>query len=773
MKRRPLLWTGVCLVMLLACFLWSGGGHSLPRGRTGPDSIPEDGSTLRLTGQIADCDLQPEGMRLFLNNIKISSINNSEIIETSLDSKYQILFYTDQKNILPGDCMTVQGVCSTFSSAVNPGQFDALEYYSGRNVLFSLKKAEILEYCIPGRTDAVTLWRRALFSLKHQLCQSYQKVLGEEQAAALAAITLGEKQMLEQGQKQLYQEGGISHILAVSGLHISLLGMGLYRLLRRCYVPRPVSALVSGGVLVSYIEMVGWSASSARACIMFLIWLGAELAGRAYDRLTALSAAAVCILIRRPDWLLESAFQLSFLAILSLSTLSEYLPEWLGSRSRAGRTYLGAAGLQLGMLPCTLYFFYQIPPWSILLNLAVVTLMPLIMGFGMLGGIFGMFSSPAGTFLAAPCHYLLSAITGLCLWEQQLPWNITVCGRPGVQRIVVYYGMLAAAAAVSFLLRVHQTKEGKLQPRRPVGLTRFLWLCVFFICWILMQPQAPSGLEVTCLDVGQGDGILLRMPSGEVCMIDGGSTSESKVWNYRISQTVKYYGVREIDWWFVSHSDSDHISGLREYLCAYRENSVGQNGKGVTLRHLVLPVTEEKDETLEELRYLAEKNGIAVHTMAAGDDVGSGRGNGSSLPDGWSLMSLAPDPAGMTGDKNQDSLVLLLQYGRFRMMFTGDLEKEGEKKLLEREEWMDVDVLKVGHHGSRYASSEAFLARTAPEAAVISCAAVNRYGHPSLETLERLQAAGCRTVCTAQTGAVQIMSDGEEYRFVFYGGENN
>lgn len=797
-------------------------------------SFLEDGQEVTVTGQVVDTDLQPEGMRLFLNQLKISihsfSLNSSKNssnsddlvnfqktnnlnkvlnsdssgnLDISLDFADQIYFYTKEQEFLPGDLVQVSGTYTPFASAGNPGQFDSLEYYSARNVVFTLKSPQLLKREIPERLNLSASWKRFLYGIKYRLCSSYQEILGEEQAAAMAAISLGEKLMLEQEQKQLYQEGGISHILAISGLHISLLGMGIYRLLRKCYVPLYPAAVCSGCFLVSYIEMVGWSASSKRACIMFFLWLGGQVLGLAYDRLTALAAAAVILLLGQPWLLLESAFQLSFLSILSLSTLAEQLPMWLEMRGKAGRTLLGGVALQMGMLPCTLYFFYQIPPWSILVNLAVVPLMTFVMSFGLIGGAVGILSGSAGMFLGAPCHYLLAAVTWLCRLEGQMPWNMLVCGKPGVLQILMYYSVLGTAAAFTWILRkdaennpennlIHRWKWKRDRTRKngkssfdgikrkmiskkkgasnssrnknqvagkAIWQLRILWLTACLICCLLMQPEPVTEMKVTCLDVGQGDGILLRMPSGETCMIDGGSSSERKVWKNRISQTVKYDGIREIDWWFVSHIDSDHISGLLEYLQDYERNWAGQNGSGVTLRHLVLPVMEgeEEDEkkTVEKICSLAEANGIQIHRMAAGDEA--------SLGEHKKIISLSPMVGEMTGEKNQDSLVLLLEYGSFRMLFTGDLEGEGEEKLTERMGELDIDVLKVGHHGSRNGTSEEFLEKLSPEVAVISCGEKNRYGHPAPETVERLKEAGCVILSTTEAGAVEISSDGEEY----------
>ena len=873
MIKRPLFWAGVCLTAALAGMFWAGAEHLLPRGRTGPVPRPEEGTRLTVAGQVASCDLMQESMRIFLNHIRIisddSSSNSDNLIhsgdftdsDNSVEQSYQITFYTEEQQIMPGDFLLVAGKCQNFEAATNPGQFDAREYYAAKNVLFTLKSPEILE-----RKEGRVSWKRLLNILKRRLCGSYMAILGEEQAAALSAITLGEKSMLESGQKQLYQEGGISHILAISGLHISLLGMGLYRLLRRCFVPLPAAAGISGVFLVSYIEMTGWSASSRRACIMFFLWLGAELLGKAFDRLTALAFAAVCLLAADPHLLKEAAFQLSFLSLLSLLLLASGMASILKIQSKTGQALHSALALQAGMLPCTLYFFYQIPPWSMAVNFVVIPLMPLIMLSGLFGGLAGIFSRPAGMLLAAPCHYLLALTGQLCRLEGMLPKSLLVCGRPSPIRIVLYYAVLGTAALAAVVLchkgkwmaeafREHwdgihasaiSDKTGRLkaalqtrrkerekkirgperadQKKRDLEIRRFvevsahrkekfrragfvsaarcIWFAALPVCFWLMQPVSPVHLEVACLDVGQGDGSLLRMPDGEVCMVDGGSTSEQGLWNYRISQTLKYYGVREIDWWFVSHSDKDHVSGLQEYLEEYEVNLTGENVHGITLKNLVLPVTAGEDETLMQLRRDAQEKGIQVHAAQRGDRIRGRSGSGedqraegniseesgrrdggrndseefgeagsvsgrddaeSAGNKGWSLECLAPDAASMTGDVNQDSLVLLLRYGMFRMLFTGDLEGQGEKQLALSGQDLAADVLKAGHHGSKNASSELFLEQVKPQLSVISRGIDNRYGHPAAETLERLEKAGSRIFDTALRGAAILRSDGVKY----------
>jgi competence protein ComEC len=256
---------------------------------------------------------------------------------------------------------------------------------------------------------------------------------------------------------------------------------------------------------------------------------------------------------------------------------------------------------------------------------------------------------------------------------------------------------------------------------------------------------------------------------------------------------VKYYGVRTIDYIFLSHADKDHISGIQEYLENYKCGFGGANAHGVSVRNIVLPPSAA-EEDFETIRSLAAEKGIAVQRLSAGGSVvGGSTGNswrdmekvaeedadnivaggasttGSFHASGneWEIRCLSPDASALTGDKNEDSMVLMLTYGKFRMLFTGDLEGEAEKRLIERAAVsgvdLDVDVLKTGHHGSAGASSEAFLAQVQPETAVISCGRNNSYGHPSQAALDRLADAGSDVYVTAWNGAVKIVTDGKTY----------
>lgn len=251
-------------------------------------------------------------------------------------------------------------------------------------------------------------------------------------------------------------------------------------------------------------------------------------------------------------------------------------------------------------------------------------------------------------------------------------------------------------------------------------------------------------LKVIMLDVGQGDGIYIRTPSGMHILIDGGSSDVSEVGKYRLEPFLESQGVKELDYVFITHGDGDHTSGIVEML--------NNQTLGIKIHTIVLTTEKTIDESLLKIVKLAFQNDTKVVVMEKGEYI---------QDEEMTLTCLSPakDYDGEVG--NASSMVLDLQYREFDMLFTGDLEQEGEKELAESWILRDYDILKVGHHGSKNSTSEDLLEAVRPEIAFISAGKENQYGHPHQETLERLSEAGCKIFSTQECGAISIVTDGE------------
>lgn len=765
MIKRPICAGAAVFTVLILLGSLRGGTGSVPPGLSAMS-----GETCEIRGRVASREETAGGTRLFIehfsytcqssseNNSENDSENNSENTsgnnygntsgrnigereaqeqpaeETKTEKKWRLLVYLQEDGMPgcpePGDQVRLCGTCMLPEQASNPGQFDSAEYYRTRKTALVMNEGELLQ-SRKGRPNL----RAALARLRDRLTDSMAAVFGEEEATLISAITLGDRSGLNGEIRRLYQEGGIAHILAVSSLHLTIVCMGVYRVLRKTG-SLWFSGLLSGLFALLFCQMTGGSVSAVRATVMFLLWLGSQAAGRTCDAATSIAIAALLILPENPLYLRDSGFLLSFGCVGTLNFVLPAAKRLLPVKSRAADALLASCVLSIGTLPVVMRSFYQVTPYAPLLNLAVVPCMSLVMVSGLAGGVAGLLYPPVGALLGAPCHYLLKLFELLCRLERKLPGAVLITGCPALWKAAVYVCVLAGICVWAW--------RKKPEKRR----YKTAWMIPLLAATLLLGERRTPELRITVLDVGQGDGILVE--SGKfACLIDGGSSSEGKVWQYRIGSALKYYGIRKLDAVFLSHGDWDHISGIQEFLEGYEENFLGSNVGDVTACRLIFPDTGYADEKLDALRAAASGYAIPTGRLKAGGEVRAGD---------LKLRCLSPSPEWSVGDGNADSMVLLLEFGEFSALFTGDLEKDGEADFLRRyaDRLGQITLLKVGHHGSKNGTSEALLNAFSPRICVISCGKKNRYGHPAEELLERLKKSGAALFRTDRDGAVTV-----------------
>lgn len=659
--------------------------------------------------------------------------------------------------------LTFYGKCSIPAPATNPGQFDARRYNRSRDIYMMFSDVR-LRRIAPGKgplsLPPVSAYLNGLADLRYGLKRSSLKVFGDRYSSLIDAIVLGDRSGLDPETRSLFEDGGILHILAVSSLHVTLLGMALYRLLRKLRRSFAFSALFSGLLVVSYCLMTGNSFSAVRAAVMFLFWLLSQIFGRTSDRLTSLAAAALLILARHPYAISDTGFLLSFGCILSIELLSPVFSTVFRPKEGILKNLTGSAALQAGILPLSLWFFYQMTPWAILLNLIVIPSMSLFMAFGVIGCLAGLpalltASAPAlsgllltcARLLSGPCGRLLDLFCFLCRAARMLPGDVIVTGRPAVWKLVIYYAVLGGFCIYVSLLDRHSLK---MQRRYLPAAAAVLLLLLI----ILLTVHRPVHFRYTCLDIGQGSCNLVET-DGSTILFDGGSSSVTDVWQYRIESTVKYYGISKIDLVFLSHGDIDHIDGIGQMLEGYHAALGADNSGGVSIGRILIPDLRQNPEEMSGLTDIissAAAAGIPVTAVSEGTEVRT---------DSLTLQVLSPSEDRMTGESNQDCIVLFLTCGRIRILFTGDLEKEGEEKFLAFCRKARIfsspedtqNILIAGHHGSRYATSDDLLRLYRPDLVLISCGKNNRYGHPAPSMLKRLAIRHVPYVRTDQTGA--------------------
>ncbi len=738
MKKRPL-----CIICLLFLIIQTlrislSGAQVYKPSASEQTAAEQDSVTVK--GTVTDIQNKEQVTAVCLEDCLISMISGD------FNEKKLLVYIRPDSEIRIGNKVKVTGEAALFDEARNPGNFDQSSYYA-RQDIYMLVWADEVEH-LSADTDEV---RQFLMEVRSAWNEMLVRYLGEYYGGTMSAVLLGEKSGLDAEMKKLYQKNGIGHLLAISGLHMSFIGMGIYSLLRKTGLGFLPSGLAGGTILIFYTLMVGAGVSSLRALIMFLVRIGADMAGRDYDLPTSLSLAAAILCAQQPLYLTDAGFLLSFGAILGITLFGPVFEEMFGVTEKKNRMLKSLAvslAVNVMLLGPVLYFYFEVPPYSVLLNLLVIPMMPVAMGAGVIGSALLTVWELPGSAVLKLCKAVLWGYDVICSAASTLPGSRFVSGRPQMTWLIVYYAVLGLLYIAFYFLRqrrerwkefcIEEKEKGRFLLRIPGGGILLFAAVMAVVC--RLGYRVCGGMQMTVLDVGQGDSIHIRGETGDY-LVDGGSSDVPSAGPYRIEPYLLSNAADTLDYIFVTHGDEDHISGIKELL-------EGQK-LGVVIHTLVLPPTEYCDEKLLDLAYTARENGTRVVTMSAGDVLKGG------------FTCLGPEKGAGMEPGNEASLVLSLTYGEFDMLLTGDVEGKGEDMLVESGRLHKYDVLKAAHHGSKNSGTEPFLEIVKPSVTLISAGADNRYGHPHEETLKRLEAAGSRVYSTQENGAITVRTDGE------------
>lgn len=675
-----------------------------------------------------------------------------------------LIVYLDAEEPAVGNTISVKGTIQNFNTARNDGNFNERAYYQNQGYVCRIF-AQTYAVC-NAKENTIREW---LYKMQQSLAGVYADEMPETEAGVLSAVLLGDKSMLENETKELYRQSGISHILAVSGLHVSILGAAFFCLFRKCGCPYLPASLVSICFIGLFGMMTGMGISTARAVMMFALYLGAQCCGRAYDSANALALAAVCLLAYQPGFLFLAGFQFSFAAVAGV-LFGKELCRVFQVRLRICETVFISFGIQLFTLPLTAWYYFELPVYAMLLNFLVLPFMEAVLIAGLAGGLCGVWGMGClgaaygngadvllhafGRFLAQlsrlTLHFdalLLQYFSKAGKFFLGLPNALYVRGQPEPVQMAAYYALPGLCIALAlqkekrYQRHVPQEKgEQEAAEKTYRKWRKTVWTAgaLLPLAILLWKPPQDTGIDV--LDVGQGDGIYIHTSDGADVLIDGGSTDVRGVGAYRILPFLKANGVSGVDYWFLSHLDADHISGFEEMI-----------ESGYPVGAVVLSARVLRDEAWERLVLRMQEKGIPVKYMEDGDML---RGAHSCF------TALVLTEAELADDRNARSLVLQYEDGGMRGLFVGDISEKEEAALAGRYDLSDMTFYKAAHHGSQYSNSEAFLQEMRPKITVVSCALENDYGHPSKDAVARMERYSGAICYTMAAGQVSLRPDG-------------
>lgn len=656
-----------------------------------------------------------------------------------------------------GDVVRLEGKLTMFEHASNPGCFDFKNYYKSRNICGSLRNYDLK--IVSKNTNPFYTYLDFLSGIKRKSRDGLYSITDEKTAGIYSGILLGDRKSVDEFTRLDFQNNGIAHILAISGLHISLIFGIIYKVLRKLRLNRYAAGIVGFLILLSYAFMTGFSMSTLRALCMIVLSLIAIYTGESYDMPTALSVSLFIILLYQPFRITDSSVLMSIMAIVGIC-VGQYIIKHIEFfyyvntfPKKVCAAFVFSISVNVVMFPVIIYIYHEVTVYSIFLNLLVIPLMTVVVLSGLIGIAVSFVSMSFGSYVIKPGAFILKVYEWLCKLTYRLPFGRINIGRINALMVFLYYVMMFLLL-ILFNKRFLEVIRMKLHRRFKVSISFKKWclLRVVFVALVLgvfsggiiFIYRLYCGELIVFLDVGQGDGILLRSESGVNMVIDGGSTSEDELGRYVMLPAIKYYGMSHIDYWFISHTDKDHISGL-VYILELGERS------GVKIDNLVFSYAMEDEDAFEKLLTLAVKNEINVMFMETGDYV---------TDESFELVCTHPDMAYETDDINDASLCLSYISDDCSALFTGDMGDDAlEYMLLNEREYLfsDYDILKVPHHGSRNSIDWDFYNQICFETAVISCGENNSYGHPHEEVLEMLDRLGVRIRRTDLDGAFMIL----------------
>ena len=674
------------------------------------------------------------------NTVEGEFIEKEEIFSGVLRDKYikndkyyyelddVLLIAKNNMNLKIGNSIEIQGVINNFNRASNPGVFDERNFYNSLGFKYKIYIDEVK--IIDHRYNYL---KENLYIVKENLKNTLYKISDDKEASIFSGIVLGEKSNIDKNIKELYRANGIAHILAISGLHIAIVGISIYKILRKKLMIES-SVAISVFVVFMYVAMTGFSPSAIRAFIMFGIKMLADIFGRTYDILTAVSVAGICMVVSNPDIIINTGFQLSFVAVLSIGVFLPVIKKEEFIKNKFLESILVSFCINLGTLPILAYSFFEISTYSTLINIFVLPLIGTVVYAGLFAGILGTITLKAGIFIIGIGTYILKFYEYFCVLFSKLPYSLVIVGRPVIFSIAFYYITLFLSPL--FL---------KMKDKRKKLISLILILTFLFS---LIYLKLPTNLTITILDVGQGDGIIIELPGNINYLIDGGSLDNKNVGEYVLKPVIKSKGIKKIDSWFITHSDEDHINGLIEFLENYKNFNI-------EIENIIFSNILLQDKDIKKVIEIANLENIKTYFLNRGDKI---------LKNKVEIECIYPNDNTVFDDedKNNSSMVLTLKYHDFDIFFAADIDENAEQKILEYNILKKYDILKVAHHGSKNSTGIEFINAINPEISIVSCGENNIFGHPHDELINRLQDYGVINYITMNSGAIEIKTNGEK-----------
>lgn len=619
-----------------------------------------------------------------------------------------------------GDSLYIEGEFKQPEEARNYKGYNYKQYLKTKKIIgtVELEKAKILKSSNGS----------FIHNIQKYIKDTINGTLTDEEGNLLLAILLGDKDKLSEDIQESFKTSNLSHMLAVSGAHVSYIILGLTYVLQNSIIGKKNGKIVCIFFLLVFMAITNFTPSVTRACIMAILTLFSSIIYRKSDVYTNISVAALITLIFNPYSLLDLGFQLSYGGTIGIIIFIKRIQE-KKSNSKV-INYIKQMALvsiyaNIIIIPIMMYHFNTVSFTFIISNIMASPILGIIVITGFLFIIASITVKLLTRLIAIFIKPILSILIKISQICSKLPFSNILVVTPYMFNVISYY------AIILYCIKSKKNNKCKI-----IICLLIVLILINFIIYIF-----PQKLRIFFIDVGQGDSTLIITPDKKTVLIDGGGSDSFDVGEKVLLPYLLDRRILKIDYVLISHFDTDHCGGILTIM------------EKVKVKNIIISEQAEHSENYERFKKLMIHKKIRLIEVKKGDKIKIGRYSEFKILFPTSRL-LSENPL------NNNSIVAQFNYNNFKMLFTGDIEKLAEQQILKAEKAeIRADILKVAHHGSKTSSIPEFIKAVKPKIALIGVGKNNTFGHPNQQTIKNLENIKCRIYRTDLQGEIIIKID--------------
>ena len=633
-----------------------------------------------------------------------------------------------------GNEIAFKGEWKEPSRARNEGGFDYKQYLKTKKI-YGMVETQSSAITI-RKENAINGILKLANVVQHKIKNKANELLEEEQASVLVALLIGNKEGLEEEVQEAFRMSNLSHMLAVSGAHVSYVMLGIGFIIANSKISKKVGKIITIVLLVFFLLITGQTPSVTRACIMSIYFIIASLCHKRVSVLSSISISFLTILLLNPYAIWDVGLQLSYGGTIGIIALYKiFCKQWENEKNGKIKNKIVemlflTLSANLILIPVIAYHYHTLSLTFPISNLLASPIMGILVIAGFITIFFSFFCNPIANLLAYPLSILLQIFLQIANMTSKLPFSQINVAVPNILCILLYYLILC----LFLYYQKEKHKENKtrvekkvLEQIQKITIKKIVVILVVAMILVFLYQNIPKSCQFHFIDVGQGDSMLVTTPTGKTMLIDGGGQRDTKSFDVGKNTLLPYLlkkRITKIDFVLISHFDSDHVNGLLTIM------------KEIKVKCVIIGKQFESCDNYEAFIKIVKDKKIKVHVVEAGQRI--------KIEKNLYFDILWPSSEEVISENsiNNNSLVCKLSYQKFSILFTGDIEQIAEKAILEKYKGTNVlqsTILKVAHHGSESSSTEEFLKAIKPKIALIGVGKNNTFGHPNAGVLERIE----------------------------------